>query len=109
MSMVQVREFAKKYHIPEFANTNHKLLLVAILLFAFVVDTFVISQRPLHLSDGISSTRWMIIKNVESGAGYKACDIKYIPNCDITDQTTAKESAGVTQGDERIVRQLVEP
>jgi 4-amino-4-deoxy-L-arabinose transferase-like glycosyltransferase len=31
----------------------------------------------------------MIIQNVESGKGYKACADNYIPNCNITDQTTA--------------------
>lgn len=89
MNLVQVREFVRKYRIPEFAYANHKLLLLISLLLIFVIDTFVISQRPLHLSDGISSTWWMIIQNVESGAGYKACDNHYIPNCDSTDQTTA--------------------
>lgn len=89
MSLVQVRQFVQKYHIPKFVNTNHNLLLVISLLLVLVVDTFVISRRPLHLSDGISSTWWMIIQNVESGVGYKACDNHYIPNCDITDQTTA--------------------
>jgi 4-amino-4-deoxy-L-arabinose transferase-like glycosyltransferase len=64
-------------------------LLLASLLLVFAVDTFVISQRQLRLSDGISSTWWMIIQNVESGRGYKGCDVKYIPNCDLTDQTTA--------------------
>jgi 4-amino-4-deoxy-L-arabinose transferase-like glycosyltransferase len=80
MQMVRIQEFVNKYH---------KQLLLVSLLFVFVVDTYVISQRPLHLSDGVSSTWWMIIQNVEAGKGYKACADNYIPNCDITDQTTA--------------------
>jgi 4-amino-4-deoxy-L-arabinose transferase-like glycosyltransferase len=80
MILVQVQKFATKYH---------RILLLTSLLFVFVVDMFVISQRSLNLSDGVSSTWWMIIQNVESGAGYKACDAKYIPNCQLTDQTTA--------------------
>jgi 4-amino-4-deoxy-L-arabinose transferase-like glycosyltransferase len=75
--------------VQEFANKNHKSLLLISLLFVFVVDMYVISQRPLHLSDGVSSTWWMIIRNVEAGNGYKACADNYIPNCNITDQTTA--------------------
>lgn len=80
MRLIQVQEFANKYH---------KMLLLISLLFVFVVDMYVISQRPLHLSDGVSSTWWMIIQNVESGNGYKACADNYIPNCNLTDQTTA--------------------
>jgi 4-amino-4-deoxy-L-arabinose transferase-like glycosyltransferase len=80
LSIVKVREFASRYH---------KVLLLMSLLLVFGVDVFVISQRPLHLSDGVSSTWWMIIQNVESGNGYKACADNYIPNCQLTDQTTA--------------------
>jgi 4-amino-4-deoxy-L-arabinose transferase-like glycosyltransferase len=89
MNLVQVRELVNKYHIPQFTETYHKLLLLGALLLVFVIDAFVISQRPLHLSEGVSSTWWLIIQNVESGAGYKACETHYIPNCDTTDQTTA--------------------
>lgn len=80
MKISKIQEFVQRYHV---------LLLVASLLLVFAVETFVISQRHLSLSEGISSTWWMIVKNVESGRGYKACDIKYVPNCDLTDQTTA--------------------
>jgi 4-amino-4-deoxy-L-arabinose transferase-like glycosyltransferase len=80
MRLVQIQEFANKYH---------KILLLISLLFVFVVDMYVISQRPLRLSDGVSSTWWMIIRNVESGNGYKACADNYIPNCNLTDRTTA--------------------
>jgi 4-amino-4-deoxy-L-arabinose transferase-like glycosyltransferase len=80
MLLVRMQEFANKYH---------KVLLLVSLLLVFLVDTYVISKRPLHLSDGVSSTWWMIIQNVESGKGYKACADNYIPNCNITDQTTA--------------------
>jgi hypothetical protein len=52
MRLVEVQEFVDKYH---------KTLLLISLLFVFVVDAYVISQCPLHLSDGVSSTWWMII------------------------------------------------
>lgn len=80
MRMVRVQEFIDKYH---------KLLLLLSLLLVFVGDAYVISRRPLHLTDGVSSTWWMIIQNVEAGKGYKACADNYIPNCNITDQSTA--------------------
>jgi 4-amino-4-deoxy-L-arabinose transferase-like glycosyltransferase len=80
MRLMQLKEFTNKYH---------KILLLATLLLIFVVDAYVISQRPLSLSDGVSSTWWMIIQNVEAGKGYKACADNYIPNCQLTDQTTA--------------------
>jgi 4-amino-4-deoxy-L-arabinose transferase-like glycosyltransferase len=80
MRLVQLKEFTNKYH---------KVLLLATLLLIFIVDAFVISQRPLRLTDGVSSTWWMIIQNVEAGKGYKACADNYIPNCQLTDQTTA--------------------
>jgi 4-amino-4-deoxy-L-arabinose transferase-like glycosyltransferase len=80
MRLVRVQEFTDKYH---------KGLLSLCLLLIIAVDVFVISQRSLHLSDGISSTWWMIIQNEETGAGYKACDPTYVPNCQLTDQVTA--------------------
>jgi 4-amino-4-deoxy-L-arabinose transferase-like glycosyltransferase len=80
MRLAELKEFTYKYH---------KILLLATLLFVIVVDAYVISQRPLHLTDGVSSTWWMIIQNVEAGKGYKACADNYIPNCQLTDQTTA--------------------
>ncbi len=80
MRMVRVQEFIDKYH---------KSLLLLSLLLVFVGDVFVISRRPLHLTDGVSSTWWMIVQNLEAGKGYRACANNYIPNCNITDQTTA--------------------
>jgi len=78
-----------RFKISGFIGNNYKTLILLNLLFLIVLDLFVILQRPLDLSDGVSSTWWMIIKNVETGNGYKACEAAYIPNCDITDQTTA--------------------
>lgn len=78
MYILKILEFARKYHKP--------LFLISLLLL-FFLDIWVISQRPLTLSS--DSSWWLIIQKVEAGQGYKACDPAYIPNCAITDQTTA--------------------
>jgi 4-amino-4-deoxy-L-arabinose transferase-like glycosyltransferase len=54
-----------------------------------LLDLVVIAQRPMVLTEGGSSTWWMITKSVEDGRGYKSCEEAYVPNCRITDQTTA--------------------
>lgn len=45
---------------------------------------------PIVLEDGQSASWWEIVKNVQSGNGYKSCNSRYIPNCDLTDQVTAQ-------------------
>jgi len=78
-----------QFHLSEFLNKHYKLFLLLFVLFIIVLGVMVVFARPVDLTEGGNSTWWMITKNVESGNGYKACDETYIPNCAITDQTTA--------------------
>lgn len=73
----------------ELLNRRYKLFLLLCILCMILLDLVVILARPLDLTEGGSSTWWMITKNLENGNGYKACDEAYVPNCMLTDQTTA--------------------
>src|SRR5215510_2996074 len=75
--------------VGEFLNKRYKLTLFLCMACIVVLDMLVVVARPMNLSEGGSETWWMITKNIETGRGYKACDEAYIPNCAITDQTTA--------------------
>ncbi|NJC98814.1 MAG: glycosyltransferase family 39 protein, partial [Anaerolineae bacterium] len=73
----------------ELLNRRYKLFLLLCILCMILLDLVVILARPLDLTEVGSSTWWMITKNLENGNGYKACEEAYVPNCMLTDQTTA--------------------
>jgi len=46
-------------------------------------------MKSIDLEGGQTQSWWEIAHNVETGAGYKACNDYYVPNCGITEQFTA--------------------
>ena len=78
----------KCFDFVDFFNRHYKTSLLLSMLCIVVLGLVVMLVKPLDLTEGGSSTWWIITKNVEDGNGYKACDEAYIPNCQMTDQRT---------------------
>jgi hypothetical protein len=68
---------------------SHKFILGGLAVLVLVFGSVSMLVKPINLNSGQTTSWWGVIKNVETGRGYKACQENYVPNCKLTDQYTA--------------------
>lgn len=78
-------------NVVAFSRKYAKVILLILVLFAFGIDLgrFKFSGKGIDLEGGQTQSWWEIAHNLETGAGYKACNDYYVPNCGLTEQFTA--------------------
>jgi 4-amino-4-deoxy-L-arabinose transferase-like glycosyltransferase len=77
----------------KFLHSLHEryLLVISVLsFFVILLYVIVITIHPLDLTAGSKDVTWIsIIRSVENGKDFRACDESYFPNCAITNQISA--------------------
>lgn len=76
-------------NVVAFSRKYVKFILLILIVFSFGIDLGRFSVKSIDLEGGQTQSWWEIAYNVETGAGYKACNDYYVPNCGITEQFTA--------------------
>jgi Dolichyl-phosphate-mannose-protein mannosyltransferase len=72
------------------AQKYYRQVLFVLSVFILLFGAGLLWGKPIKLTEGQTTSWWEIANNVQSGKGYKSCNLSYVPNCLLTNQETAQ-------------------